>query len=110
LPTVSFVIPNLNNDMHDGTVAQADAWLRRHLDRYVRWARTHNSLLIVTWDEDDNSQDNQIPTIVTGQPVKPGSYAEQIDHYSVLRTLEDLYGLPDVGSSASAAPIGDCWN
>src|SRR6185369_395303 len=45
LPTLSLVVPNLENDMHDGTIAEADAWLRENLDRYREWAMTHNSLL-----------------------------------------------------------------
>ena len=36
LPTVSFVIPNLDNDMHDGTIAQADTWLYNNLSRITR--------------------------------------------------------------------------
>jgi acid phosphatase len=43
LPAISFVIPNLDHDMHDGTVDQADSWLRNHLRRYARWARTHRA-------------------------------------------------------------------
>src|SRR5262245_31024491 len=54
LPTVAFVIPNLNNDMHNGKPAQSipagDTWLRQDLDDYYQWAKTHNSLLIVTFD------------------------------------------------------------
>ena len=109
LPTLSFVIPNLANDMHDGSISQGDTWLRTHLDSYVRWAMTHRSLLVVTWDEDDFSQSNQVPTIIVGAQVKPGRYAERITHYSVLHTLEAMYGLPPVGAAASAAPITDCW-
>lgn len=109
LPTLSFVIPNLNDDMHDGTVAAGDSWLKAHLDAYAQWAKTHNSLLVVTWDEDDNSSNNQIPTIFYGAAVKIGSYSEKVTHYGVLRTLEDAYGLPHVGSSATATPITDVW-
>ena len=109
LPTVSFVIPDLNDDMHDGTIAAGDGWLNAHLGGYARWARTHHSLLVVTWDEDDSSSSNHIPTIFYGQPVKPGRYAERIDHYAVLRTLEQAYGLPYVGSSSTATPITDAW-
>jgi len=58
LPTVAFVIPNLNNDMHNGqpteSIPAGDAWLRRNLDPYYQWAKTHNSLLIVTFDENDD--------------------------------------------------------
>src|SRR3954447_21258695 len=49
LPRVSFVVPNLLNDMHDGTIAQGDQWLRTHIDAYAQWAADNNSLLIVTW-------------------------------------------------------------
>ena len=110
LPTVALVTPNLDHDMHDGSVAAGDAWLRTHLDAYARWARTHNSLLIVTFDEDDRSASNQIPTLFAGPMVKPGSYGERITHYSVLRTVEDMYGLPCVGAACTASPIADVWH
>lgn len=110
LPTLSFVIPNLTDDMHDGTISQADSWLNTNLSSYATWAQTNNSVLIVTWDEDDYSQSNQIPTIITGQHVKPGQYSETINHYTVLATLEQIYGLTPVGSSAGVSPITDIWN
>jgi hypothetical protein len=110
LPTVSFVIPNLNHDAHDGTVAQADTWLKTNLDGYVQWAATHNSLLIVTFDEDDSSGGNRIATIFAGPMVTTGAYAQHITHYSVLRTLEDMYGLPCLGGACSATPIVDVWH
>jgi len=105
LPTVSFLIPNLCHDMHDCSVATGDAWARDHLDGYVRWAREHNSVLLVTFDEDDNHSDNRILTFFTGGPIKPGRYAQPVDHYGVLATLEDWYGLPRLGQAATAAPI-----
>ena len=110
LPAVSFVIPNLDNDMHDGTIAQGDAWLQSHLGDYVTWAKTHNSLFVLTFDEDDNGAANRIPTIMAGQRVTPGTYTETIDHYDVLRTLQDAFGLAPLGNSAVAEPILDVWN
>lgn len=110
LPTVSFVVPNLMDDMHDGTVAQGDAWLKANINGYAQWAKTHNSELIITWDEDDNTSANQIPTIIVGADIRPGTYSEYIDHYNVLRTVEGFYGLPDLGLSAKAAPITDIFN
>jgi acid phosphatase len=70
------------------------------------FAQTHNSLLIVTFDEDDGSQGNRIPTIFAGPMVRPGQYDQMIDHYSVLRTLEDMYGLGDQGYLGAAAGRG----
>jgi acid phosphatase len=109
LPTVSFVIPTVANDMHDGTVSAADTWLRNNLDGYAQWAKTHNSLLIVTWDEDDTHTGNHIATIFAGASVKPGSYSEAINHYRLLRTIEEAYGLPPLGQAAMTPPISDVW-
>jgi phospholipase C len=109
LPSVSFVIPNLCNDMHDCSIATGDTWMKNNLDAYANWAKTHNSLLITTFDEDDHSAGNQIATIFTGQHVKQGTYTERITHYSVLRTLEDAHGLACTGSACSASAITDVW-
>ncbi|WP_231975914.1 alkaline phosphatase family protein [Mycobacterium sp. E2462] len=109
LPTVSFVIPNNDDNMHDGSITQADTWLNQQLSGYAKWAVANNSLLIVTFDEDDNSSRNQIPTVFYGAHVRPGSYPEQINHYNVLSTLEQMYGLPKTGYAAGAAPITDIW-
>lgn len=108
LPTVSYVVPNLQHDMHDGTVRAADSWLRTHFDRYVTWAKAHNSLLILTWDE--GAEPNQIPTVFAGAHVKPGDYAEHVDHYNVLATVQDMYGLPPLGVSAERSPITDIFD
>lgn len=110
LPTVSFVIPDLCHDMHDCSVAAGDAWLSAHLNGYANWALTNNSVLILTWDEDDGSgSSNQVVTIFAGQGVRPGRYATSITHYSVLRTIEQAYGLPPLGEAARAAPITVIW-
>lgn len=69
----------------------------------------HNSLLIVTFDEDDYGAENHIPTIMYGAQVRPGRYAGQISHYNVLRTLLDMYELPAFAEAAAASPILDVW-
>ncbi|HME48851.1 alkaline phosphatase family protein [Mycobacterium sp.] len=109
LPTVSFVIPNLDNDMHDGSIAQGDGWLYSRLSAYASWATANNSLLVMTWDEDDNGGNNQIPTVIFGANVKPGAYGEPISHYNVLSTIQQMYGLPKSGYAAMAPPISDIW-
>jgi phosphatidylinositol-3-phosphatase len=109
LPTVSFVIPNLRHDMHDGTVAQADSWLQQHLSGYASWAEAHNSLLIITADEDDDSTDNRIPAIISGAGVRAGQYGLRYNLYSLLRLIEDMYRLPRIANSADATPINGVW-
>jgi acid phosphatase len=109
LPTVSFVIPNLCHDMHDCSTATGNAWVQAHIGPYANWAMTHRSLLIVDFDENDDAPGNQIPTIFYGGTVKPGQYGQPITHYSVLRTIENLYGLRPLGQAAHATPITNVW-
>jgi hypothetical protein len=80
-----------------------------NLNNYILWTKTHNSLFILTFDEDDNSDANKVATIFTGQMVKSGQYSETINHYSILRTIEDMYGLPYACNAATANPITDSW-
>ncbi len=120
LPTVAFVIPNLHNDMHNCAISESvrtgDTWLRDNLDRYYQWAKGHNSLLILTFDENndtggyvgltnpahksDRNQENRIATIFAGAHIKQGEYAEGkgITHVNMLRTLEAMYGLCRAGA------------
>jgi hypothetical protein len=126
LPTVSFVIPSLIDDMHNPTlptpnymsiaISNSDTWVYNNLTDYITWAKTHNSLLILTFDEDDgydvfgvSTSTNQITTILIGQMVQGGSYSTHINHYNVLRTMEDMYGLSYCDSSANYMPITNCW-
>jgi phosphatidylinositol-3-phosphatase len=109
LPTISFVIPNLKHDMHDGTIREGDQWLQEHLDAYVKWSQNHNSLLVVVWDEDDGAENNRIPMLMVGPMVRPGTYTTVYNHFHLLRTLEDLYGLQPIGKSREVSPIMEVW-
>ncbi len=82
LPTVAFVIPNLDNDMHNGPVTVSipagDRWLQKNIDPYYQWAKNHNSLLILTFDENNNKR---AYTGLTNPLVDPRSCAgEGRDH------------------------------
>jgi len=128
LPTVAFVIPNLVHDMHDPgnhpdvAVRNGDEWLKKNVDAYYQWAKTHNSLLILTFDESDDPTDfsgltnpaskyvdieNRIPTIFAGAHVKHGDFTEGngITHVNILRTIEAIYGLKPSGTQPPNAQI-----
>ena len=110
LPTVSFVVPTMLDDMHDGTIAQGDTWLSNNLNGYVQWAKTHNSLFILTWDEDDSSSSNQVATILVGQQVQIGVTSNQtINHYNLLGTIQDMYGLARNANSIGTSAITGIW-
>lgn len=107
LPTVSFVVPSQLHDMHDGSRRMGDDWLAANLNAYALWARTNNSLLIITWDEDDYNLDNRIPTVLFGANLRDGTTAAGTwTHHNMLRTLEDMYGITThAGSAAQARAI-----
>jgi phosphatidylinositol-3-phosphatase len=104
LPTVSFVSPNVLNDMHDGTIAEGDRWLNANLSAYANWAMSHSSLLVVTFDEDQGTSNNRVATVVVGAGVVAGRSTQRVDHYALIHTLQVLYGLRPLGASA-AAPV-----
>lgn len=119
LPTVSFVVPNLCNDMHGSAscstnlIALGDQWLQNFVPPYFASSSGKNGLLIVTWDQDDSTpgNNNLIPTIFFGPHVKSGFVENAvINHYSILRTIEDMYGLTALGGAATAAAITDIWD
>jgi hypothetical protein len=120
LPTISFVVPNLCNDMNGDVthcapttdlVATGDQWLQTNVPVFLASTSAQNGLLIVTWDEDDGTASNNVPTIFYGPHVKVGyTSAAIINHYSVLRTLETIYGLPLLGNAATALLITDVWD
>jgi phosphoesterase family protein len=105
LPTVSFVVPNLADDMHDGSIGQGDAWLQSHIDAYAHWAVAHNSLLIITFDEDDSSQANRVPTMLLGAHIATGVNATPGNHYDLLHTILQAFGLPAPNSAANASGL-----
>ncbi|MFF0268281.1 alkaline phosphatase family protein [Kribbella sp. NPDC004536] len=107
LPTVSYVTPNMCNDMHDCSVGTGDTWLKNNLTAYATWAKTHNSLLVITFDEDNGSSSNHIFTAFVGAHTQVGTFANQINHYNVLSTIESAYGLTHLNS---AAEITNVWN
>jgi acid phosphatase len=109
LPTVGVVIPDMCHDMHDCPVSAGDAWARDNLAGYVQWARSHNSLLVITFDEDDGRSQNHIATMLVGPMVRPGDVGGRVDHYTLLRTIEDMYGLPALGGAAHTAPLTGFW-
>ncbi len=117
LPTVSFLVPNQVNDMHNPGVATGDSWLQNTaaIQNYITWCKTNNSLFILMWDE--NLQDgsgagsNHVPLFVIGQKVVSGTYVEptNINHYNLLRTIQVMYGLT-APCGNGIAYIQDIWD
>ncbi|MGW0389943.1 alkaline phosphatase family protein [Streptomyces sp. NPDC003042] len=109
LPHLSFIVPNQCNDMHSCPVNTGDTWVKNNLDAYAQWAKANNSLLVLTWDEDNFLGSNQIATVFYGAHVKQGRYGSAYNHFNLLRTFEDLFGTGHAGNAASAQPITEVF-
>jgi acid phosphatase len=109
-PNFAFVTPNLCNDGHDCTLSTADAWVSHEVPPLLSspaFARSR-SLLVVTFDEGEGGSD-RVATILAGSGVKHGfQSAATYNHYSLLRTVESLWGLaPLAAGDGAASPMTD---
>jgi acid phosphatase len=114
LPLFSLVIPDLCHDMHSCSIAKGDAWMQRFLRAVLRPGALRRTALFVVFDEgrwiDTRGGGGRVAAIVAGPLVRPHSVSTApLDHYSLLRTLEDSWGLRALGRSASARPITGIW-
>lgn len=109
LPKLSFVIPNLIDDVHNAGISTGNTWLQAQLDPYVQWAKTHNSLFILTFDEDDQSANNLIYTVFAGHHATPGRFNQTVNHYTILGLLQDWLGLSRIAGSVSQPSIMAPW-
>jgi hypothetical protein len=112
-PTVdfAFVTPNMVNDMHDGTTAQGDAFLQAFAPQVFNspdWAHT---LFIVTFDEGTSSINGggHVWTAARAPWLTASSSTATYNHYSVLRTIEEIYGLPYMGAAATATTMTELF-
>ena len=115
LPAYSLIIPDVNHDAHDGTLAQADTWLKTNvapLFNSPAFQPGGDGVLFVTFDECDGAVgacDQQVYTAVVGPHVKRGFRSALLyRHQNTLRTMLDLLGVHVYpGASASAADMAD---
>jgi hypothetical protein len=110
LPDYVWITPNLCSDMHDCPVSTGDAWLQNVASGILSSPAFAGSALFVVFDEgtSDANGGGQVPLIVAS-PWTPAGYQSSavVNHYNVLRTIEDAWGLAPLGASSQAAPMTD---
>lgn len=108
---LEFIVPNLCHDMHDCSVIDGDAWLRTFVPRILGSpAFQSGGALFITFDEGSESAEasNHIATIVAGPTVPSGlRSATPHTHYSLLRTIQDSWGLVCLAESCAANTLGE---
>ena len=121
LPAFSFITPNLIDDMHNGTIAQGNAWLASNLPTILnsKQYQAKSTVVFITWDEgsggypiedcdDPGTTDSscRVATIVISPTTPPGTTSGTFfSHYSLLGTTEQLLGLPKLASASSATTM-----
>ena len=107
LPAFTFITPNLCNDTHDCPVSTGDQWLASWVPKILDGPnyRDGNTVLFLIWDE--GVGDDHIPAIVVSPFTRVGlTTATRFDHYSLLKTTEQLLGLAtNLGNAASATSM-----
>jgi phosphatidylinositol-3-phosphatase len=127
LPDYVFIVPNLNDDGHDcpaglsacsdtQKLASADNWLMMEIDPLIQSPSFQNTLLVVTFDEGDESDvahgGGEIATLIVSPKAKVGYHSVTLyQHQSTLRMMAEGLGLTDLpGASAAAADMAEFFN
>jgi phospholipase C len=107
VPRFVWITPDMCHDGHDCSNAVADDWLSQMVPLIMDMsAWKDNGLLIITWDE-GTGNDNQVLTMVIRPNSTPRQSNKPYDHYSLLATIEDQFGLARLGEAAQATPMND---
>jgi acid phosphatase len=115
LPEFSYIVPDVNDDAHDGTPQQADAWLQANLvlplSNNPAFAPGGDGLLIVDFDEatasDITHGGGHVSPVFWGPLAKTGytqTSTTLYQHQSMLRSIMELLGLPNPPGEAGSAP------
>ncbi len=108
----TLVVPNLCHDMHDCSTQTGDRWLAGFLPKVLNAPayRSGTTAVFITWDE--GSGDNHVATVVISPSIPSGiAPSRSFNHYSLLRTTEDLLGVRvHLGAAASAAGMRSAFH
>ncbi len=108
MPNFVWITPNQCNDMHDCSVATGDTWLATLVPLVLDSTAFRNGgVLFITWDEGSTSAGcctdavgGRVATLVVSPLAKQGYRSSiQETHYSLLRTIEDSWGLPHLNAA-----------
>jgi hypothetical protein len=107
LPHVGLLIPDLCNDAHDCSLAEADNWLKGWLTVVMRGPdyKAGRLAIIVTFDEDDSSGNNTVLTAVVSPYTSRVRSARPYSHYSLTRYLAEIVGADPLGAARTAPSL-----
>jgi phosphatidylinositol-3-phosphatase len=105
LPSYAFITPNLDNDMHDGSIGQADAWLAREVPRLLATDGYKNGgVIFLLWDEGGGSPASDDPPFIAISPNAAKGMKSQTDYdtSAYLLTVQNILGIQPLPCAAAA--------
>lgn len=107
LPNVAFLIPDLDHDAHDGSLATADSWLEQQLTPVLSSDdfTTGRLVVIVTADEDDKTSGNTVLTSVLTPALTHKVVDTPLTHYSLTRYIAQVLGVSPLQKGADAPDL-----
>jgi len=110
LPSFSFIVPDVNNDAHNGTLATADSWLQSNMAPLIASSTFQSGgLLVILFDEGELSDFNhgggQVAAVIVSSNSKPNFQSQTLyQHQSTLRLVLEALGLKNFPGQAATAP------
>jgi hypothetical protein len=112
LPAYSMILPTNSENMHDNSIPSGDTWAQNFLTPLLDSAQyqSGDTAVFFLWDEDTPT-----PNVLLAPSIAPGSVVpvptgNPISHFAVLRTIEDMLGLPLIGDTAQAPSMLPFFN
>jgi invasion protein IalB len=109
-PNYSFIVPNLNDDAHNGTLGAADTWLQNNIDPLVKSAQFQaDGLLVIVFDEsapaDTTHGGGHVAWVVVSPKAKAGYKSTTLyQHQSTLRLMLEGLGIQTFPGAGATAP------
>jgi phospholipase C len=106
LPAVGMITPNLLHDGHNGTLAQADAWLQEWIPMLMSGSdwRTGRLGIVVVFDEGETTE--QVPFVMIAQGISGVKMSVPVNHYALTQLLDRFIGAPSLRHANMAADVG----
>jgi hypothetical protein len=102
LPSVGLITPNLINDAHDGTLGQADAWLRRWIPVIMSGPDWRHGRLAIAVVFDEGDPGLRVPFVLIAPGLSGAVTRQPWDHYALTRLIDQIIGAPPLRQAAGA--------
>jgi acid phosphatase len=105
LPNVGLITPNLINDAHDGTLVQADAWLRQWVPVIMSGPDWRHGRLAIAIVFDEGDPGLQVPFVLIAPGLSGAVTRQSFDHYALTRLIDQVIGAPPLRQAAGAPDL-----